>query len=238
MKKKWNEPTDLHLAPRPRKQPRQSRSISLVRAVRDACLRILEREGPGVLTTNRIAEVAGVGVASVYQYFPNKDAILASVYDELLARERDAITTLFDGLAARDAPEALASLVDHGIETRRRLLAIAPDFYRKYHREFQLAPAGIAQGTAPESLERSMTSTGAMFARFGAALRVPNDTVAQFIFTRGIGAIIDRAAEDAPALLDSPAFRAALKDMVLRFLLRPDDAPEPPPDRSHPHRAG
>ena len=220
---KWDKPTDLHLAPRPRKQPKQSRSVQLVAAIRGACLRILDHEGAAGLNTNRIAEVAGVGVASVYQYFPNKDALLACVYDELLQREREAITLLFREAAACDSSDALQSLVDYGIDSRRRLLAMAPDFYRKYHREFQLAPGGIARSEGPDNLGRSMASTGEMFARFGTRLRVPNDTSAQFIFTRGIGAIIDRAAEDAPALLDDPAFRAALKDMVVRFLL--DSAP-------------
>ena len=216
---KWEKPTDLHLAPRPRKQPQQSRSVQLVAAIRGACLRILDQEDVAALNTNRIAEVAGVGVASVYQYFPNKDAILACVYDELLERERTAITVLFSELATRSSREALETLVDHGIDSRRRLLAMAPDFYRKYHREFQLTPGDIARGEDLDSLGRSMASTGEMFARFGPRLRVPNDTSAQFILTRGIGAIIDRAAEDAPALLDDPTFRAALKDMALRFLL-------------------
>lgn len=216
---KWDKPTDLHLAPRPRKQPKQSRSMHLVAAIRGACLRLLDQEGAAALNTNRIAEVAGVGVASVYQYFPNKDAILACVYDELLERERMAITGLFRDVAARSSRDALESLVDHGIDSRRRLLAMAPDFYRKYHREFQLAPGSIARGEDPGSLGRSMTSTSEMFARFGARLRAPNDISAQFIFTRGIGAIIDRAAEDAPALLDDPAFRVALKDLAVRFLL-------------------
>lgn len=222
MKKNWSKPTELHLAPRPRKQPRQRRSITLVRAIREACLRILEHEGAEALTTNRIAEVAGVGVASVYQYFPNKDAILASVYEELLLHEREAITALFMDVATKSSRDALESLIDHGIDSRRRLRAIAPDFYRKYNREFQLTPGGIAQGAGPDGLRSSMSSTGDMFAHFGATLRVANDTSAQFIFTRGIGAIIDRAAEDAPTLLEDPAFRAALKDMVARFLLLPD----------------
>jgi AcrR family transcriptional regulator len=219
---KWNKPTDLHLAPRPRKQPRQSRSLQLVAAIRGACLRILDNEGADALNTNRIAEVAGVGVASVYQYFPNKDAILACVYDELLERERAAMTRLFHEIDSGNARAALAALIDNGIDSRCRLLALAPDFYRKYHREFQLTPGGIARGEDPDSLRRSMASTGAMFAGFGATLRVGNDISAQFIFTRGIGAIIDRAAEDAPSLLQDPAFRAALHDMVQRFLLQPD----------------
>ena len=51
---KWEKPTDLHLAPRPRKQPQQSRSVQLVAAIRGACLRILDQEDVAALNTNRI----------------------------------------------------------------------------------------------------------------------------------------------------------------------------------------
>ena len=48
----------------PRKRPRQQRSRVLVASVREACLRILDDEGAALLTTNRIAEVAGVAIVS------------------------------------------------------------------------------------------------------------------------------------------------------------------------------
>jgi AcrR family transcriptional regulator len=61
-----------------RRRPRQSRSRATWEAIVEAAVQILERRGPDALTTNHIAERAGVSVGSVYQYFPDKHAILAA----------------------------------------------------------------------------------------------------------------------------------------------------------------
>jgi AcrR family transcriptional regulator len=58
------------------KQPKQARSTDLVAAVLDAAVQILAKEGAQRFTTARVAEKAGVSVGSLYQYFPNKAAIL------------------------------------------------------------------------------------------------------------------------------------------------------------------
>ncbi|WCM29441.1 TetR family transcriptional regulator [Sphingomonas sp. QA11] len=59
-----------------RKQPKQARSNDLVAAVLDAAVQVLATEGAQRFTTARVAERAGVSVGSLYQYFPNKAAIL------------------------------------------------------------------------------------------------------------------------------------------------------------------
>jgi AcrR family transcriptional regulator len=59
-----------------RKQPKQSRSTELVAAILDAAVQVLAKEGAQRFTTARVAEKAGVSVGSLYQYFPNKAAIL------------------------------------------------------------------------------------------------------------------------------------------------------------------
>ncbi|MGO4267832.1 MULTISPECIES: TetR family transcriptional regulator [unclassified Stenotrophomonas] len=59
-----------------RKQPRQSRSNDLVAAILEAAAQVLKHEGATRFTTARVAERAGVSVGSLYQYFPNKAAIL------------------------------------------------------------------------------------------------------------------------------------------------------------------
>jgi AcrR family transcriptional regulator len=59
-----------------RKQPQQARSTELVAAILEAALQVLAKEGAQRFTTTRVAEKAGVSVGSVYQYFPNKAAIL------------------------------------------------------------------------------------------------------------------------------------------------------------------
>lgn len=59
-----------------RKQPKQARSTELVAIILEAATQVLAREGAPRFTTARVAERAGVSVGSIYQYFPNKAAIL------------------------------------------------------------------------------------------------------------------------------------------------------------------
>jgi AcrR family transcriptional regulator len=64
-----------------RRQPQQERSRQTVEAVLDAVPRVLKRHGAGAVTTNRIAEVAGVSIGSLYQYFPDKQAIFNALHE-------------------------------------------------------------------------------------------------------------------------------------------------------------
>lgn len=59
-----------------RKQPKQARSAGLVTAILEAAVQVLAKEGAQRFTTARVAEKAGVSIGSLYQYFPNKAAIL------------------------------------------------------------------------------------------------------------------------------------------------------------------
>ncbi len=65
----------------PRKTPRQRRSCATVEAIVEAAVDLLSTRGYVRTSTNRIAARAGVSVGSVYQYFPNKDAIVAVVFE-------------------------------------------------------------------------------------------------------------------------------------------------------------
>src|SRR5580698_8218315 len=64
-----------------RRRPQQRRARETVEAVLDAVIRILKREGSSAMTTNHIAEVAGVSIGSVYQYFPDKRAIFIALHE-------------------------------------------------------------------------------------------------------------------------------------------------------------
>jgi AcrR family transcriptional regulator len=59
-----------------RKQPKQARSSDLVATILEAAVQVLAKEGARRFTAARVAEKAGVSVGSLYQYFPNKTAIL------------------------------------------------------------------------------------------------------------------------------------------------------------------
>ncbi|MEI1682481.1 TetR/AcrR family transcriptional regulator [Acinetobacter baumannii] len=70
--------------PDPRKRPRQARSVATFEAILEAAARILESLGFTGFNTNAVAELAGVSIGSLYQYFPSKDALIV----ELIRRER------------------------------------------------------------------------------------------------------------------------------------------------------
>ena len=79
-----------------KKEPKQARSRASVDAMVQACARVLESRGYAGLSTNAIAEVAGVSIGSVYEYFPGKDASVARLAEGML---RD-VTTLLQGRLA------------------------------------------------------------------------------------------------------------------------------------------
>jgi AcrR family transcriptional regulator len=97
---------------KPRKRPSQARSRETVRAILEAAAHIFEERGPAAATTDAIAERAGVSIGSLYQYFPSKDALLATLSACHLLAAREAMTPAFAALAAgAPADEAIPALV-------------------------------------------------------------------------------------------------------------------------------
>ena len=108
-----------------RRRAKQQRARETIAVIREAAAQVLLREGYARATTNRIADVAGVSVGTIYQYFTNKDAI----FDALIRGE-------IDGLRQRlveASPDSAVSLAD---ALRNLLSAIirarpeAPTLYR------------------------------------------------------------------------------------------------------------
>ena len=92
----------------PRKAPRQGRSQATVETILAAAARVLSRESLAGFNTNRVAEVAGVSVGSVYQYFPNKAAIVVALIDRDHAKLADAL----EALLARPVQGSLRETLD------------------------------------------------------------------------------------------------------------------------------
>lgn len=108
------DPTSM----KPRKSARQARSAATVEVIVEAAARILEADGHAGFTTNAIAERAGVSVGSLYQYFPNKDAITR----ELIRRQLDSLET---AIGAIDLSQAEPSPI-----TRFVAVAVGQQFDR------------------------------------------------------------------------------------------------------------
>ena len=109
-----------------RKIAAQERSRATVAALVEATARILVKEGFDKASTNRIAEVAGVSVGSLYQYFPSKEALVAAVIER---HQQEIMQTVRGELA-----DVLAQPVEKAV---RMLVAVAVKAHRvdpKLHR--------------------------------------------------------------------------------------------------------
>jgi AcrR family transcriptional regulator len=109
----------------PRKRPRQERSRETVRAILEAAAQLFGERGEAGATTDAIAARAGVSIGSLYQYFPSKDALLATLSACHLLAAREALAPAF-ALFDADAPpavalQALAAALMRAHEERPRL---------------------------------------------------------------------------------------------------------------------
>jgi AcrR family transcriptional regulator len=93
-----------------RKQPQQARSAVLVATILQAAVQVLAKEGAQRFTTARVAEQAGVSVGSLYQYFPNKTAILFRLQSDEWRRTTDLLRAILED-TRRPPLERLRTLV-------------------------------------------------------------------------------------------------------------------------------
>lgn len=111
----------------PRKQPSQVRSRQTVEAIIEAAARILEDQGQAGFTTNAVAELAGVSVGSLYQYFPDKEALTGA----LIARETSLLLADAElAIYEKSGSIALEMLIEAAVrhQLRRPALARLLDF--------------------------------------------------------------------------------------------------------------
>lgn len=108
-----------------RRRPQQRRARETVESIQDAVIRILKREGPDAMTTNRIAEVAGVSIGSVYQYFPDKRAIFTALHERHIKQ----IDRLVQGTLVEHATSSLEDLMRALIEAVVEAHTPDPELY-------------------------------------------------------------------------------------------------------------
>lgn len=146
-----------------RKQPKQARSNELVAAVLDAAVQVLAKEGAGRFTTARVAERAGVSVGSLYQYFPNKAAILFRLQSDEWRRTTALLCAILQDRATPPL-DRLRGLVHAFIRSEceeaqvRTALADAAPLYRDAP-EAAEAKAGAAR-VFEEFMEEALPSVG------------------------------------------------------------------------------
>jgi AcrR family transcriptional regulator len=108
-----------------RRQPKQRRARQTVDAVVEAAVRVLKREGSDAVTTNRVAEVAGVSIGSVYQYFPDKNAIFVALHQ----RHVEEIDRLVETKLLEHAASSIDDLIGAMVEAMIDAHATDPELY-------------------------------------------------------------------------------------------------------------
>ena len=198
-----------------RRRPVQQRSHRTVEAIFEATAQVLLESGEAGLTTNRIAERAGVSIGTLYQYFPNKEAILAAQIDD--ERERALVrleSVLSEAERQREgAEETLAKFVDFcvwafgGGDPQRRALS-------------RLAWHWDADERVLRALSVGAERIALRLQLWAASQKLPVIAPERiYVATRALMGAIRFASLEQSALLASPLFARELTQMCIAILM-------------------
>ncbi len=185
-----------------RKRPRQERSVATVEAILQAATYILTTRGWNAFTTNTVAKKAGVNISSLYQYFPNKEAIVA----ELQRRHAQEMRQRWPEPSPSSSLEENVRLVLEAVVSEHR---VNPALHRVFADEL---PRSLRQGALPREAEARWAETVAPL------MKVPDPELARFIVSVAGHAIIHEAATDRPELLNHPLFVPELVRLLTSYL--------------------
>ena len=195
----------------PRKRPRQARSRATVDTVLEATARVLVKRGFDGLTTNLVAEAAGVSIGSLYQYFPNKAALVAALIEKHLEDMTSLCLSELTRVAWLPAAEAVRSV----IEVMIRAHAVEPELHHVLTE--QIPRIGrMAKLHELDGLTHHMM-TGLLATR-KAELAIEDPDMAAFVLVAAIEAITHRAALFSAELLRDPRLVDETCSMVCRYL--------------------
>jgi AcrR family transcriptional regulator len=205
----------MPLALSPRKSPRQSRSAATVAAILDATARLLVEHGYAATSTNAVAERAGVSVGSLYQYFPNKDALIAALH----TRHRAQMQAVFDramteGGAASSLAEAIALLIETAVDAHR----VEADLHQVLEHQLAGLDTGSAQGGFDAVLQERLH---ALLRRHRAQLAVSDLRLAAFMLVHSAHALIHAAIGPRPRGVSLKAATADIVRMMVSYLTAP-----------------
>ena len=196
-----------------RRKPQQERALEKVGLMLEAATRILDKQGLASLTTNRVAEVAGVSIGTVYQYFNDKTELL----DALAEREVQALTQAVLGALTGPAP------TEPGGRIRMLVRAVLAAYGGRtgVHRlliDHLLARAGATPLPGMREAIVQMMSVGGIVAFDQRVRTLP--AAEAFVMIHAIGGVI-RAMLAAPEKLDGPQ-RQAIEDALVRLVVAMD----------------
>ncbi|WP_241047993.1 TetR family transcriptional regulator [Achromobacter xylosoxidans] len=193
-----------------RKQPQQTRSAELVAAILQAGAQVLAKEGAARFTTARVAEKAGVSIGSLYQYFPNKAAILYRLQTQEWQQTSDLLRRLLED-TRHAPPQRLRNLVRAFIrsECEEAVMRVALNDAAPLYRD------------APEARATKEEGGRIVLAFLEEALPNASDAtrvLAGDLITHTLGAVGKQFSESPRADAEIEAYADALADMLCAYL--------------------
>ncbi|HEU4728454.1 MAG TPA: TetR/AcrR family transcriptional regulator [Kofleriaceae bacterium] len=177
----------------------------------DATARVLVKRGFDGLTTNLVAEAAGVSIGSLYQYFPNKAALVGA----LIEKHVESMTSLCLAELTRGAQLPMAQAIRSVIEVMIRAHAVSPELHQVLTE--QVPRVGrMAKLREIEAMVHRMVA--GLLATRKAELAIEDPDLAAFVLVSSIEAITHRAALFSPELLGDPRLIDETATMVRRYL--------------------
>jgi AcrR family transcriptional regulator len=198
------------LPPSPRKHPKQERSQFTVEAILTAAAHILTEDGYAQFNTNRVAKRAGVSIGSLYQYFPNKEALIAA----LVAQRKDQMLALAQQHLERLEEGSVAVVLSQMIKAAIAANAVNPGLHRVLYEQLPRRLAMI-DGAQIEPMLRAFLESRRDQVK-------PQDLdLAVFMVRCTIEALIERAMLDRPELLSDGALEQEITTLLSGYLVKP-----------------
>jgi len=114
----------------PRKTPVQARSTVTVEAISEGAIQVLLSHGVDRLTTTRVAERAGVSVGTLYQYYPNKQALLFAVLEEHLDKVVAVLTRACEECHGLELDVMVKTVVERFVDAKMERTDVSMALYR------------------------------------------------------------------------------------------------------------
>jgi AcrR family transcriptional regulator len=202
------------MPPGERKQPQQARAQETVRAILEATVQILDREGLDAATTTRIAEVAGVSIGSLYQYFSHRDAILKALQDREFERTLAMMQRVLADANLGEAPE---KTVSDALRSLAELYTTSPGL----HRVLAIEGLRVAKAEHVHAFDLRVID---LVRHFLSATKAPiarrNLEAAAFIVYQSVRATMLAYLLERPPGLDAEGLTEELAELVTGYLLR------------------
>lgn len=199
--------------PRP---PRQQRAVFTVAAIIEAARELLLRHGADAVTTRQVAARAGVAVGTLYQYFPDRDAILMRLARQIMDEEVDRTAHQLASLYRHPLQDLMGALYERSIEVERRMQELGGDFHRRHarHLNFGLSLKDKIS-TQPQNTETLIATALRMISDHRDEVRETDRDLASFMVVRGMRNVMTTLVEERPDLLASPSLAPMLTRLAL-----------------------